>query len=63
MHCLHLYPRDLRIPDWERGEDVFLTFCPDCGKVLDIRLLSPRSGESPKPPEGEHTERPVGIVY
>jgi hypothetical protein len=44
MTCLHLYPKDLRIPDWERSEDVVLVVCRDCGKVLDINFSS-QSGE------------------
>jgi hypothetical protein len=58
MTCLHLYPRDLRIPDWERQEDIILVVCRDCGKVLDISFSS-QSGEPPvvpQPPPGIELE-------
>ena len=60
MPCLHLYPKDLRIPDWEWQRDVVVTICRDCGKVLEIRVLSSQSGDTPQPP-GEASA--VEIVY
>ena len=50
MTCLHLYPEDLRIPDWELQEDIILVVCRDCGTVLDIGFSS-QSGEPPVAPE------------
>jgi hypothetical protein len=43
MTCLHLHLKSLRIPDWERLQDIVVVVCRDCGKVLEIRFGS-RSG-------------------
>ncbi|MBS7620036.1 hypothetical protein KEJ21_05260 [Candidatus Bathyarchaeota archaeon] len=38
MPCLHQNPRDLHIPDWEQQQDLELTICRRCSRVLEIRL-------------------------
>ncbi|MFQ6053894.1 MAG: hypothetical protein ACE5OO_06695 [Candidatus Bathyarchaeia archaeon] len=46
MPCLHLYPKDLRIPDWELHQEIVVAICRDCGRILEIRVLSSQSDES-----------------
>jgi len=38
MTCLHLYPEDHRIPDWELHRDLRVVLCRDCSKVLEIEF-------------------------
>ncbi|MCK5317935.1 MAG: hypothetical protein KAJ55_08475 [Anaerolineales bacterium] len=45
MTCLHQCPEDLRIHDWELHEDILLTLCRFCSKVLGIEFDS-RPGET-----------------
>jgi len=44
MTCLHPYPEDLRVPDWDRFEDIRIVLCRDCATVLEIGYES-QSGE------------------
>jgi len=49
MPCLHPRPKDLRIPDWERQDDVVIVLCSECGKVMEIRFCS-QSADIPHRP-------------
>jgi len=40
MTCLHLHPRELRIPDWELHQDIVVVVCRDCSSILEIRFNS-----------------------
>ncbi|UCD44982.1 MAG: hypothetical protein JSV27_00255 [Candidatus Bathyarchaeota archaeon] len=62
MTCLHLYPRNLRIPDWELNEDILLTLCQVCGKVLEIRFSS-QPGEAPEVLLEKGVRASLGIIY
>jgi hypothetical protein len=62
MPCLHLYPKDLRIPDWERSQDIVVVVCRDCGKVLEIRFSS-QDGEKFKSRAKTPLEPPSAIIY
>jgi hypothetical protein len=62
MTCLHLHPKGLRIPDWERQQDIVVVVCLDCGKVLEIRLLGSHSGKAPSRAEALAVT-PAKIVY
>jgi len=63
MTCLHLHPKDLRIPDWELQQDIVVIICHDCGKVFEIRLLSSQSPENLYKSVETLAERPAEIAF
>ena len=62
MPCLHVYPKDLRIPEWEHSQDIVVVVCRDCGKVLEIRFSS-QSGEKSNGLVEVPQKAPSVIIY
>jgi len=63
MTCLHLHPRDLRVPDWELQQDIVVVVCHDCSKVLDVRILSSQSPVNPDQAVEVPAAGLVGMTY